>query len=195
MDSRQGPFSRFGLWRAGCILLAVLQLAGCDNVETRAWTEDVLLEDGTQVQVERSVRFTEHNSLSGDAYGTLDEQATLTIHLHDRLLPAWDVPLVPLLLFKEHVDEWVIVARSADCETWYQRGRPKPPYWEFRLRHGEWIEVPLSLRSLGRRANLFSEYRGPTQSHVSLQDKESILSDPTIARSYTSIDADAKTCQ
>jgi hypothetical protein len=59
---------------AACTSVLALALGACsDSVrQERRWTEDVLLEDGTLVQIERHVVFHETDPLGGGAYNAVN---------------------------------------------------------------------------------------------------------------------------
>lgn len=85
-------------------LLVLLQsVAGCGfyGDKERTWTEDVLLDDGTQLQIQRHVKFTDHNSLAQDSYGAVESEATLQVLDKYSTLPVWSDALIPLLLYRD----------------------------------------------------------------------------------------------
>lgn len=156
----------------GLLATAVL-LSDCGRVR-RSWTEDVRLDDGSVIKIKRRVTFEESNSLSGDSYAATEIKSIIKFTGDMRKLPSWSVPLVPILLYKDKkTNEWTIVARSNVCKTWRRRGKPRPPYWEFRLRGDAWSEVALSETSIGRRSNLFKNYYGKLHvSHITTDLRE-----------------------
>lgn len=175
------------------LIAATLGLGGCERYgdKQRTWTEDVALDDGTQVKIKRHVRFTDHNSWSGDAYGATDTEGTLEITATGTALPKWSAPLIPLVLYGDG-GEWVLVTKTSDCAVWRKRGGPRPPYWEFRLRDGQWVETPLSESSIGRRTNLFFRFREQVPRRVTVADKLTIQSEATSHELYRSINPDPR---
>jgi hypothetical protein len=145
------------------VLLAVV--AACDfrfQPVTYEWAEEVELDSGEVITVDRSVEFRESNSLAGDVYSMTETSATLAFRGELAGLAPWNVPLMPLVLYRDAaVSEWVIVASSTSCDVWSARGKPsRGRYWEFRLRAPAWTEVSLSESSVGRATNLFILYSG-----------------------------------
>jgi hypothetical protein len=175
----------------------------------RAWTEDVLLDDGSTIVVKRTVSFKESNSWSGDAYNAVEVDATLSFTGELGRLPVWRAPLMALLLYRDATDEWVLVATTTSCDVWNDRGAPrlmylpdKPQtiYWEYRLRATGWQEVPLSRTSVGKGVNLLHRYQddlgttyvsvafrkqrepdsGPVKDFVAIQASPYVVCDPNM---------------
>jgi hypothetical protein len=167
--------SRRNIFIAAVVVVAAL-VAYAFWPNTRSWTEDVQLDDGTVIQIERTVTFETSNSWAGDAPVAIDKRVTLRLTGALADLPAWRVRLIPMVLYQDaQTKEWVIVAETNLCDVWYARGQPFPPYWEYRLTRGQWRAQPLSENSKGRAANLLVTYRSPSlPSHVSLEFKKSI---------------------
>lgn len=168
----------------GVLLLAV---ASCGFfAKTRSWTEDVQLDDGSVIVIERYVKFETSNSWAGDAPGALDRRATLrfTEALSD--LPTWDVALTPMVLYRAaSTGEWVIVATTDNCDVWFARGKPFPPYWEYHVDARQWRQRPLSAASEDRPANLFIDYRLENlPRHVSVAYKQPSLTDRNVMEQY-----------
>jgi hypothetical protein len=147
-------------WRAGWVILA-LGLAGCAASQTsKRWMEEVLLEDGSIIQVERRVVFNETNALGGGAYNAVEKASTLRFTGERAGLPEWSVPLRPIVLYRDSAtNEWVVVAATTSCSVWQARGQPNPPYWEYRLGVAGWVQEPLSPTSIGRGNNLLRHYQ------------------------------------
>lgn len=161
-----------GLVVAG-LLATVVLVSDCGRVR-RSWTEDVRLDDGSVVKIKRRVTFEESNSLSGDSYSATEIKSVIKFTGDLRKLPSWNVPLMPIVIYQDkNTNEWTIVAKTSVCDVWRRRGRPLPPYWEFRLKDNTWKEVKLSEASIGRRSNLFKNYRGKIYvSHVTIDLRE-----------------------
>lgn len=169
----------------------VFALSGCGRV-TRAWTEDVLLDDGSTIRVERTVNFTESNSLSGDSYNATETDATIAFTGDYANLPVWRQPLMALLLYRDQTtDEWVVVATTTTCRVWQLRGQPDPIYWEFRLRGQEWQEIRLSEASFGRPSNLLHAYHAELNTrHITAVERRRLESRSD--RMFKAIVPDAK---
>lgn len=154
--------------------------AACDALRSgdRTWSEDVALDDGSVITIDRHVEQLMSSSIGGSGFSATETTSTLAFRGDLAALPQWDVPLMPLVLYREsESSEWVIVATSTTCEVWYRRGMPEGHYWEFRLRGTEWIEVPLSETSFGRKTNLLFEYTEPLPAkHITLETKAQLQS-------------------
>jgi hypothetical protein len=184
------------------VILAIIcfALGGCapGKVE-RKWSEEVALDDGKVLTVDRYVKFQETNSMAGDAYGSTEEDATLSFRGELAALPAWRVALQPLVLYRDSsTNEWVIVAASSRCEVWEARGKPARPYWEFRLRDSGWVEVPLSESSLGRKTNLYILYERPLPARqLTVPMKQGLQAQESTGKKYLSIvsEIDSRYCR
>lgn len=119
------------------ILSAIMTLIFMSGCSTRhyEWTEDVDLGDGRTIQIEREVTF--NFSLPGSGGTAVAEETNAAIRFSGQLrkLPVWQQPLRALELYQDLNDEWVVVATTTSCDVWERRGKPAPPYWEFRLRN------------------------------------------------------------
>ena len=179
-------------------LVLILATTACSRLAVgpahREWTEDVLLEDGKTIIVKRVVEFNETNSLSGDSYNAVETDASISFTGMLNDLPPWRQPLMALLLYLDgSTNEWVVVATTTSCEIWLVRGKPRPLYWEFRLRDGEWRDVPLSSSSIGRPVNLLHRYQNKLEkTHITIDDRKRLESNSTILRSFRSIVTDEK---
>jgi hypothetical protein len=176
--------------------LVAIALTACSSADQgeRSWTEDVLLDDGTTVQIERHVAFDETNAAGGGVYNAVERKAALQFTGELAGLPAWDYPRMALVLYRsKETRNWIIVAASTSCEVWLSDGAPRPPYWEYELVDGSWRKVSLRQESIGRSPNLFYRYAnlefGP---HVSGHTKQQLQSDPRIADIYRSISSNPR---
>jgi hypothetical protein len=193
MSEFQGAFVARGLICA--LLLSPLFTSGCTG-EIRRWSEEVGLDDGSVIVVDRYAKFRESNSLAGDAYSSTGLNSRLSFREDLSSLTPWEFPLVPLLLYRDAAaNEWVVVATTYSCDVWAERGQPVPPYWEFRLKGREWIQTELSQVSIGRRTNLFFDYEPSLPaSKLSRELKETIIKKSDFAKDYLNTVTDAKTC-
>lgn len=185
--------------RAMAVVGTLLLIAvGCEPNTgdiVRVWSEDVALDDGRVIRIDRRVAFTGSNALGGGAYSATETDATLSFRGNLAQLPDWRAALMPLVLYRsESPSTWVVVAKTPRCEVWVKRGKPMPPYWEFRLAGEVWVEVPLSDESIGRKTNLVFMYNSPLPAnHISLETKAQLQSDDRISESYLSIASDLPT--
>ena len=183
------------MMRSIAVSVVLLAITACGFLaERRSWTEDVELDDGSVIVIKRYVKFETSNSWAGDAPGSKDRRATLrfTGALSD--LPTWDVPLTPMVLYQDvSTKEWVIVARTNNCDVWVARGKPFPPYWEYRLVAGQWRQTPLSEASKGRTANLLIQYRLENlPPHITVEYKRPSLADRTLVEDYRRVVPDIR---
>jgi hypothetical protein len=180
--------------RIALVALATIPALGCSGEVERRWSEDVALDDGKVIVVDRHVRFRESNSLAGDAYSSALLAATLSVPGTKPELPAWKDSLVPIVLYRDSSSgEWVAVATTSNCETWNERGRPAPPYWEYRFRNNQWISSTLSEASLGRKSNLFFDFEpGLPNRKISLEVKEQTLARHNFGKKYLRVDPEIR---
>jgi hypothetical protein len=180
--------------RIAFVAIAIVLVIGCSGEVERRWSEEVALDDGETIVVERYVRFRESNSLAGDAYSSNLLAATLTAPEAKPKMQTWDVPLVPLVLYRDASSyEWVVVATTHSCDDWAKRGSPTPPYWEFRFVDGGWVQVPLSSASIGRKTNLFFDYEPSLPArHLTNETKVAINSRGGFGRDYLSVLAEGR---
>jgi hypothetical protein len=174
-------------------LFCAIALMGCSAADRqeRSWTEDVLLEDGTIVQIERHVIFDETNALGGGAANAVESKSTLKFTGQLAALPAWDFPRIALVLYRsKESGNWRIVSTTSSCAVWRRDGAPRPPYWEHELSQEGWQLVSLHPESIGKAANLFYRYISHEFGrHIDQQSKQRLQSSPTIAEKYRSIAA------
>lgn len=172
------------LYAAGVIALRILSAP-----THRAWTEDVLLDDGSTIVVRRDVRFEESDAWGSGAYNAVETEASIVFTGALALLPPWSKPLIALLLYRDSdTHEWVVVATTTSCERWNWWGEPRPPYWEYRLEPGGWREVPLSKASIGRSVNLLHRYQSDLGTHhITVADREKRESSPAIDKQFKAI--------
>jgi len=200
-DRSRWPLIVLNLWLGAC------GFGGPPKPVERAWTEDVLLNDGTTIQVSRAVKLDITKSWSGDAYNAVEREATLSFLGPLRKLPEWRAPYIPatagvigmpLVLYRDQTTgEWVLVVTTTSCDVWRAGGKPKPPYWEYRLRGPKWQLGSLSQASIGRRANLFHRYNHKLKSdHITVEDRRRLEDDPMMSREYREIlgDPDIYSC-
>jgi hypothetical protein len=84
--------------------------------------------------------------------------------------------------------DWVLVATFYTCETWYQLGRPKLPYAQFRLRSTGWRREALSDALIGRDANVYTDVPLDFGGHLlTLDEKRNLNSRMGIAPDFLKI--------
>ena len=89
--------------------------------------------------------------------------------------------------------EWVIVARTNRCEVWVARGKPFPPYWEYRRVAEQWRPRPLSEASKGRSTHLLIDYRREDlPPHITLEHKQASFIDTNFTEAYRRVVPDIR---
>ena len=188
----------YQVWRTACVVSVVI-LSGCEwwtGHAVRDWTEDVPLDDGRTITIDRHVEFDSSNSLAGDAYSSSLTKSTIRFRGELATLPTWDVPLLPLVLYWDNATSlWVIVATTTSCSAWWERHRPQPPYWEFRADRSSWTEVAVSQGSFGKQTNLFIGYepRLPAK-NITVALAQNYMAHTPVSEEYRSIRSDARLC-
>lgn len=175
---------------AGSIAVFALCLFGlsrCGKVEI-FWSEDVILQDGTALIVKRTAQGKKAGEIGGPG-GWEATQMTLEIESPQAASnpPIWSERWVPMLVdYDKQSKEWYVVATYYMCTDWYDLGRPKLPYIEFRARGGRWVQVPLTPALYGRNANLLTGVRASgEQKRVTVEEK--YYRDAPAAKEYKEI--------
>ncbi len=180
------------LWRAvliACLILVATAGCGAAGPTVRTWSEDVLLDDGTTVVIERSVEFKTTDSLARDAPNLIMFRSRLTLARAGNSTVAWEGQLSPIVLYRDSAtQEWVMIAATVNCDTWRQNGRPRPPYWEYRYGVSGWESRPLAAASVGRPANLFVLFDEPLPStRLTVSHKEHLLRQSNVSRTLRGV--------
>jgi hypothetical protein len=141
----------------GLGIFAVLG-SGCTPYGDRTlhWDEAVTLASGEIVHIKRTQRIrTELNA--GGPSGNLALNAKLQSAEDPPAFPAWEAPMLPILLDRDpDTSEWILIATMSMCEFWNRNQEPEPPYWAFRARHGRWYRTDVPPSYWNRPANLFA---------------------------------------
>ena len=195
---RNGEFTmnRIGFVFAWTAIVLIVSGCGAEGRNERHWTEDVLLEDGTSMQIERRVVFDETNALGGGTFNAIEKKSTLAFKGELSSLPSWDFPWAALVLYKSsQTGDFVIVGTTSSCDVWWRNGKPNPMYWQYDLINGVWTNVPLSQESIGKKTNLFYRYWGSDfPNHISIQERVRLQAVPTIASKYRQIVSEPPRC-
>jgi len=178
--------------RALITALALVTIAGCGSSDSKyAWREQVRLQDGKLLLVERTARFKE-NWVAGGGGGSFNEGMTLRIVQSPIPAPSatWSDRLVPLVLEYDPVKhEWALIVTFFHCDSWYELGRPALPYAEYRYRDGRWIRQALSTQWIGHPANVLptdpSDKAAIGSGDVlTVERKSTIIEESTMAPKY-----------
>jgi hypothetical protein len=99
------------------------------------------------------------------------------------------VGLIPLLLDRDATGaDWYLIATFYTCAAWRRIGRPELPYAAFRGSGEGWMRIPLLPHFIGRDANVLTTISSKGErSPVTLADKASRNSEPTIGKTYLKI--------
>lgn len=164
---------------------AVATFSACGNSQFE-WTEEVQLVNGDRLTTRRTAIAKPFGQIGGPG-GWENEGMTLEI-----IAPVatdnpsrWSARFVPLI-FDRDVDtkEWFIVATFYSCTSWYDLGRPKLPYTEFRFRNGRWLQQPLSASLIGRAGNMLTDVRSGGEPNHTLDSKRGRMNDPAISKRF-----------
>jgi len=161
--------------RVAAIGMAVVTIAACGQVDLK-WAEEVRLADGTVIVVKRGATGEKLGEIGGPGGW---EQKEMSVEIDNPppnaiRPPVWRTAYVPMLLdYDAARREWRIVATFYTCQGWYNLGRPKLPYVEYRAGEGgQWAVVPLEIELIGRRPNLLTGVRsGGEPSLLTLEAK------------------------
>lgn len=165
-------------------LLSLPLLQGC-SPKVFTWKEEVQLLSSETFIVQRTISFKEYQPWSGGGGGSDIVTSTLDVISPNR--PdnprRWShPPLIPMLLDSDPgTHEWLIVTTFYMCTAWYDLGRPKLPYAQFRFRDGQWRQEPLSEQLVGREANLLVPNQADVGKNHTLASKRGIMSNPAIS--------------
>jgi hypothetical protein len=140
------------------------------------WSEEVRLDDGRMLLVERTAQGKQFAELGGPKGWDQTEMSLSVVQAPDgvKAPPQWRDAYVPVLLdYQPQSESWSVLATFYYCEAWYELGRPIPPYIQYRSTKGSaWARVPLEERFIDRSTNLLT---GPSSEgepeRVTLADK------------------------
>lgn len=154
--------------------------------------EEVQLASGEIIQVDRTFKTDAFSELGGPGGWEAKFNSMVIIKpVRADNPPMWqsDAGLIPVLFDQDsQTKEWVVVTTFYSCEAWYQLGRPKLPYAEFRLRNGQWLSVPFSPLHIGRAANVLTTISNKKELPLhTLTTKRERMSDPRTAEKYLKI--------
>ena len=183
-----GPLRRW----MGALLMGPM-LGGCGDPHME-WKEQVKLQSGEVIVVERTAKFSE-NWVAGGGGGSINKGMTLQVVQPSKSdnPGVWDARFVPIVLDRDpETQEWFLVATFFHCDSWYELGRPRLPYTEYRFRNRRWVQQPLTQKWIGRDANvlpadLSDRAAIETKPTMTVERKEGILNDPAISPEFKRI--------
>jgi hypothetical protein len=179
----------------GFALLGALafMLSRCAGDIVTEWTEQVQLSDGRIIEIEQ--RTVDERVGPWGAGEALPISNMIRFKASFSNAPEWQDVRVPILLdLDARNGEIVIICTSNDGRVWNGHGRPKPPYWQFRLHDGRWIEQPLDVIFFGRDANLIPDswWLRKHRGLVTLEQKRRWFDEKSLASWFASIDPNAR---
>ncbi|CAN7326477.1 hypothetical protein LJR143_001628 [Pseudoxanthomonas sp. LjRoot143] len=136
------------------------------------------MSDGLRVLVERTADGEKYSELGGPKAW---KQSAMTVEVLDisggvaPLPPKWVGKDVPMILdYEQESGAWSLITTFSFCESWYEAGRPRPPYLEYQSKNGgHWTPVALEERFLEKKANLLTGPRADGEPRlVTDSDKE-----------------------
>ena len=153
-------------------LLLLSAVGGCrpNTVSSIAWSEEVQLSTGRLVVGKSTAEWARR----GGGYRV---QLGSTLQIMDTPgVPMWSEPMLALILdVDSRTGEYLIVATTENLEALQSTGRPTPPYWQFRLRSGRWVEEPVATTMWDRSSNMLLATNNPPAHHViSLAEKQTL---------------------
>lgn len=141
------PTPRLTQWLARLLAFAsATALAGCGEVSLK-WSEEIGLGNGQVVMATRTAKAKQYSELGGPESWGQPEMSVVISKVADDIAPlhGWRDAYFPVLLdYQPSTSSWLMVATFNSCETWYELGRPVPPYIEYQSTKGSpWKVVPL----------------------------------------------------
>ena len=177
--------------RAVLIVVLALLVEACSEGQM-TWSEQVRLRTGEVIVVARTATFSE-NWVAGAGGGSFNKGMSLRIvgPANDDNPGLWEAKFVPIVFDRDpDSGEWFVIATFFHCDSWYELGRPKLPYTEYRFRGGRWIQQSLAQKWIGRHANVLpsdlSDRKAIAESKpdLTVERKEEILSNPAISPEF-----------
>ncbi len=136
------------------------------------WKEEVQLESGQIISV-RNFNWINGVGPWGEGGGEVMEWVLMVNGATvEHTPPIWIQPYVPILIDRYPDGRWFIVATAYTCERMLALGKPYQPYTQFVERGGEWHQVKVDARLVGRLTNLGPGIRNDAMDDLTLRDKK-----------------------
>ena len=172
-------------WGYTLTLLAASLLCACGKNRIE-WKEEVKLQSGEVVQLKRTAKSKDFGEVGGPG-GWENEGMTVEIirPISVDNPTMWSARFVPLVFDRDATNgEWFMVATFNSCTSWYELGRPKLPYTEFRFKAGQWVQQPLSPQFIGRDGNMLTDIHSRGEPDHTVASKEAIAKTSIAAPEY-----------
>lgn len=169
-------------------IVVTLVLSGCGKSNI-SWTEEVQINSGEIFTVKRTAKTKDFGQIGGTGGW---ENEGMSVEIITPIRPGypgpWNAKFVPLVFDRDpETNEWFMVATFYSCTSWYDLGRPKLPYTEFRFKNGQWVQQALSEEFIGREANMLTNIRSSGEPDHTLASKRQGMSDTRIAPKYLNV--------
>lgn len=166
----------------------VVLLMGC-GPKKLAWTEEVKLQSGEILNTRRQALAQPFGQIGGPGGW---ENEGMTVEIISPRKPdypdTWNAKFVPLVFDRDtDTKEWFMVATFYSCTSWYDLGRPKLPYTEFRFSNGQWVQQPLSAKLIGREGNMLTAIRSSGEPDHTVASKQAVMNGGASAREYRQV--------
>jgi hypothetical protein len=165
------------------LLCLLLSACGRSNI---SWNEEVLLQSGEKIIVSRTVKTKAFGEIGGPG-GWENMGMTLEIKTPQRPdnPPLWSQPLIPVVFDRDSKTRtWFVVATTESCQKWYELGRPKQWYLEYRVQNGRWEQTTLSAEHIGRQSNMLTSINSSGEKDLSVEEKTTRMSNPAIGKQF-----------
>lgn len=167
------------------VVFLALFVAACGKSSIK-WKEEVKLQSGELLTTQRTAIARPFGQIGGPGGW---ENEGMTVEITAPVKPdnpgRWNAKFVPLIFDREpDTREWFMVATFISCTSWYELGRPKLPYTEFRFKNGQWIQQPLSAKFIGREGNMLTSIRSSGEPDHTVDSKQGKNNDPAISPEY-----------
>lgn len=156
------------------LMFSTVVLGACGQL---SWKEEVQLLNGDLIVEKRTAKTKAFGEIGGPG-GWENEGMSIEVVQPVSVdnPPPWSAKFVPLVFDRDAAtSEWFIVATFYSCQSWYDLGRPKLPYTEFRLKGGTWVQQSLSPSLIGRRGNMLTHIRSTGEPDHTIASKAAVL--------------------
>lgn len=120
------------------------------------WDEEVQLQTGEVIVIQRTAKFSEHGMVGG---GGESPSKDMTIEFKYPTRPdnpsTWRGTHAPMIIDRDpDTHEWFVVASLYSCDDEVDTGQPASPYVAYQYREGKWLQQSMNPKWKNRYANL-----------------------------------------